>query len=124
MGIHLLKIAENEYIPVLQFDESKIDFDHGYLPVYYERIQLTNGNVDLSIAIINEIYEPLPQNEIYAIEGNEYINNVIKILSGISFDRNIPYATASFVPIRINELTGTYERFAFLRAGNRNNPNL
>ncbi len=113
MGIHQLKIAENEYIPILQFDESKIDFDNGYLPVYFERIQLINGNVDLSIAIINEIYEPLPQNEIYAIEGNEYISNDIKISSGIAFDRKKPYATASFIPIRINELTGTYERLLF-----------
>ena len=109
-GIQEIKISDNESIPLLRFDGSINEPGNNFFPVYFERIPIDYIASDLKIELYNKIFEPVPDEEIFAIDGVEIITQEIAITSYISFERKKPFATLSFIPIRKNEITGLYER--------------
>lgn len=109
-GIQHIKLSETESIPLIRFDGSVNDYESNFLPVFYDRFQLSVSPSEIDVNLLNKVFEPVPDNEVYVIEGFNEIGNKIHINTGIGFERKLPFATISFVPIRKNELTQSYER--------------
>ena len=109
-GIHQLKLSETESISMIRFDGSVNDFENNFIPVFYDRFELPQFVFEIEVEIINKVFEPIPVNEVSIIENFNEITTEININSGIGYERKKPFATISFIPIRKNQLTQSYER--------------
>jgi hypothetical protein len=109
-GVEQFNVDENESISILRFDGSIYNSGNDFLPVYFERFPIAAPAENLNVILKNKIFEPLTDIESQLVSGNNQISNEITVTGSFAFDKKQPFATASFIPIRINEITGTYEK--------------
>ena len=109
-GIDKIPVNGTETIEFLRFDGSLNEPEHQFLPYFYENFQLPNGHTDFDVEIINMIYEPLTPEEISLIVSKTELQEEISIESSTTFQRKLPFATITFLPLRMNEITGQPEK--------------
>ena len=109
-GVQQINIDENENLSMLRFSGSHNEFADGFLPSYFERFPLESQAENLGIELRNKIFEVMEIDEMEVVSGNQLIQNDLKLNYSIAYDKKKPFATLSFIPIRINEITGMYEK--------------
>ena len=109
-GVQQINIDENENLSMLRFSGSHNEFTDGFLPSYFERFPLESQAENLGIELRNKIFEVMEIDEMEVVSGNQLIQNDLKLNYSIAYDKKKPFATLSFIPIRINEITGMYEK--------------
>ena len=105
-----LKIIESESIKALNFEGAQYDPAKKFLPVYGETFlsKFDNSVVEAKTELINDVYEPL--KEVSLITDPSLINNQIVIKTTIGYERKKTVLGCSFIPIRKNPVTNSYER--------------
>jgi hypothetical protein len=105
-----LKIIESESIKALNFEGAQYDPAKKFLPVYGETFlsKFDNSVIEAKTELINDVYEPL--KEVSLITDPSLINNQIVIKTTIGYERKKTILGCSFIPIRKNPLTNSYER--------------
>jgi len=84
--------------------------DH-YLPEFYEWIELSSGSNKASADVVNLKFEPLTQEETKALGNNaKWVPKDISPKLKTINNKNQFYLTVSFIPVRKNPTTGTYEK--------------
>lgn len=109
-GVQQIKIDENENLSMFRFSGSYNEFSDGFLPSYFERFSLEAPAENLEIILTNRIFEVCEVDETEVISGKQQIQYDLKLNFSIAYDKKKPYATLSFIPIRLNEITGLYEK--------------
>jgi len=81
------------------------------LPEFCRLVQLTAESNDATASIINAKYEPLTETELKALDSNKkwVASEIVPMLKVISA-RKAFYLNISFIPVRKNALTNTYEK--------------
>ena len=80
------------------------------LPSYFERVLLNSANDEIKVSLKNKIFEEANAEEVRLLKETNYSDNEIQISTSLMFERKIPYAGISFIPIRKNSLTGKFEK--------------
>lgn len=109
-GVQQITIDENENLSMLRFSGSLNEFSDEFLPSYFERFPLPDYAENLEINLINKIFEGLDMDEAEVVSGNQLIKQDIYLEFSIAYDKKKPFAALTFIPIRINEFTGLYEK--------------
>jgi hypothetical protein len=92
----------------LFFEGAQYDPADNGLPSCFERIKLPPGYTNADITLVNTTYLPLPENEALLVKqdpGPDITPGV-----RIGYERKVPYALVSFVPLRKNPVTGKLEK--------------
>ncbi|MCF8369510.1 MAG: type IX secretion system sortase PorU [Bacteroidales bacterium] len=109
-GIQSFPSWLDEEIKMLQFEGSVNEPGNGYAPFYFEVIPLPEGHSTFDVLLENMIFSPLTSDEKSLLENSSYISSDIKTFSYLDYDRKKPQACISFLPVRINEITGQAEK--------------
>ncbi|MEZ5083560.1 MAG: type IX secretion system sortase PorU [Bacteroidales bacterium] len=109
-GIDKATISDSETLHLLRFEGSLNEPQHNFLPYFYENFQLPEGHSDFVAGLKNMIFEPLTTEEINLVLSTTEIANEIQLESTTTFQRKIPFATITFLPIRKNDITGQLEK--------------
>ncbi|MEO5571445.1 MAG: type IX secretion system sortase PorU [Bacteroidia bacterium] len=104
------KISENESITLLNFEGAKYDPSKKSLPFYGETFddKFDNSVVEAKTELLNDVYEPLKETSL--ITDPSLISSQIVVKTTIGYERKIPILAYSFIPIRKNPLTNSYEK--------------
>jgi len=105
-----VKITENRYVSELYFTGAKYDSKTGDLPVFSERFQIGNPNILIEAIITEQVWENISESGIKSIRGYEYITSAPDIATAVAIERKQPYAVVSFVPLRKDPSSGTYQK--------------
>ncbi|MEP7168942.1 MAG: type IX secretion system sortase PorU [Bacteroidota bacterium] len=104
------EITETESVTVLNFEGAHYDPAKKFLPVYAENFlsKFDNSVVEAKTELINDVYEPL--KEVSLIKDPSLITSQVIVKTTIGYERKQPILGYSFIPIRKNMLTNSYER--------------
>jgi hypothetical protein len=104
-------LTEGREINILNFENAVWDESlYGYLPVYMERFDLDSRYENVSLNIIDPLFEELIIEPGMEIEGLQMVGEEIKTEIGQITGRNKHAAYAKIMPVRKNSSTGKYER--------------
>ena len=109
-GVRAINPSETNNL--LNFEEAEYESSSNNLPIYHKRFSLSGyGNTvnNLSVIFTNTTFEPLNDEQLAAI-SRENISSQIEIKASIGYEKKIPIALVSFIPIRKNSITGLYEK--------------
>ncbi|MCX6243351.1 MAG: type IX secretion system sortase PorU [Bacteroidetes bacterium] len=97
---------------ILRFDGAGSQYEkYGALPVWLETFPLDKGNNEVGNRIIsNPVYEQINSSELTGVKDLERIPESMVPETSVSTQRTKSILTISFVPVRKNNETGTYER--------------
>ncbi len=109
-AIQKVKIAENQILNILYFDNAIYYDQISSLPVFTERFPLSSANDKLHVILKNKVFEEFDENIIKKINDIENIPDSIIINTSLVIEKKTPYALISFVPIRKNLTSGKYEK--------------
>jgi hypothetical protein len=99
--------SENSFTSYLKFEGAA--YGEKYLPLLTEKIKINPSSNQVSAQITDAEYAPL--EEVFLIEPfKDKIKSEIEITANVAFERKVPYAIISFIPLRKNPLTGAYEK--------------
>lgn len=101
-----LQISETKSIDVTSFEDAIYSSTHPTLPIYNKEFKL-DGYGDLEVRISNEVYETFTR---IANEDDVLLSATININQKVEIARRQTIGVVSFIPIRINQNTGNYER--------------
>jgi len=105
-SLRTFSLPDQKLVKSPTFEGAAYDQASNLLPIYFEKIRLDNDN-PLRVYLKNPVYQSL--NKIAVLE-NATLSSEIKINRTIAYRRKRPYAVISFVPIRYNTTTATYEK--------------
>jgi len=108
-GISAYPAGDGTMIKLLEFDGSQNLAENNFLPFYFERFALESKSSDFKATLTSQIFDPIPPDIIAQIDIDNSIGSEIKIQTQTAFERKLPYAMVTFLPIRKNEITGQYE---------------
>ena len=98
-------------IALLSFQGSVSAPGSEMLPVFLKSFLLENNQDSVSgIEILNPVYQPLNENIIHLIRGLENVEAEIELHHQISADKKETRLEVTFVPLRKNLISGSYER--------------
>jgi hypothetical protein len=103
----------NEDEPARSFLQFKgAIFNPGYhgLPSFFQHIPLDEGTNQVTITLVNPVYEPLTSAEASVVNKTAFISSDVKLGYWVGYDDKIPYAELSFIPLRKNPVSGQYEK--------------
>ena len=103
-------ISSTDVINIIEFEGSRNELENEFLPQFNGTFPLKSALSPFDIEILHPIYSPLNNDETKIIENSSLIYHELNIYSQLSIDRKKPFAHVSFIPIRINDITGTYEK--------------
>ena len=109
---HPLLFEENTNgnpIEYLYFDGAFTDVNTG-LPLFTHAFPITSLNAKLNAELSNTIYEQFDIKEQNYISTLGFDKKEILLISDISVSKKIPSGVVSFIPIRLNDQTGKYEK--------------
>ncbi len=109
-GIRQIEINDNQSISILRFVGSINDPDNDFLPKYYEKLSIPENTSEIKCRLVSPVFEQVPASEITLLNGTERIKSEIEIDASIAYERKKPFALVSFVPLRYNQLLGSYEK--------------
>jgi hypothetical protein len=101
-----LQISETKSIDIISFEDAIYSTNHPTLPIYNKEFKLDSYG-DLEVRISNEIYETFTR---IANDDDALLSASININQKVEIARRQAIGVVSFIPIRINESTGDYER--------------
>lgn len=104
----LFSFSKSISVTAFNFENCSHDGGQDYMPVYSERIALPDGNVNVDFVITDAVYQAIPPQTQVPISRN--IGTEIIPTVNISTYRKVSAAWVSFIPIRKNPATGTYEQ--------------
>lgn len=96
---------------VLSFEGAMYDYSSGLAPFYFEQIALTDDS-KISVRLVNTSFLPL-EFDISLLENLHLISSEIEVKTKVTYQSKIPFASISFIPIRLNVITGQYEKLVF-----------
>jgi hypothetical protein len=102
-----LQITETRNIDVTSFENAIYKSTHPTLPIYNKEFKLDSYG-DLEVRISNEVYEIFEREP--NTEDDKFLSGTINIDKKVEIARRQSIGAVSFIPIRINEVTGDYER--------------
>src|SRR6185312_10553630 len=103
--------ADAARIEYLNLKGGKYDPKNHYLPEFFDWIELSGGSNKASASVVNPQFEPLTAEETKALGANakwvpQDISPKVRVLN----KKSQFYLSVSFIPIRKNRSTGTYEK--------------
>ncbi len=98
-----------EQVTVVSFDGAQLD-NETLLPLFTERIYLGKNKMNIKASIKNAVYEIISSADIQKIKNLSNLSSSILINSRTSIARKSFYGNVSFIPLRINQITGQYEK--------------
>lgn len=124
-GIHVFSMADQETMRMVRFEGSVNESKNNFIPVYYEVFELNDATISFEVSLQSAIYEPATAEEVSIFKNSNEISSEISIDHTFGFERKMPRGTISFIPLRINEITGQYEKlvhFNFLISEEQSGP--
>jgi hypothetical protein len=103
-----IHVSEDEVIIKGGFDGAIYKQGHPGLPFYSGTFPLPPEAAGLSAFIENAVYDIAPEG-FSNIMGIDLVKEEMELSAFISYDRKMPYANCSFIPVRINPYSGQYE---------------
>ena len=99
----------------LSFNKAGYNLNEHLLPIYSDRVALPFGATSASVELLDEKYIPLTDAEksamnTYDTKTKKTVENNIKVEITVAMQKKRPYAYFQFIPIRINKMTGGYEK--------------
>ncbi|MEO6883543.1 MAG: type IX secretion system sortase PorU [Bacteroidia bacterium] len=111
-------LPDGREVSYICFQKAIYDSKTQPLPTYYETIKLSGNPTDISVSLINDVYEPLTSAEVnLATQKNIFLSTKIKIIANVGYSQKQAFAQIKFIPIRKNTFTGAYEKlvsFSFI----------
>ncbi|MGD0711911.1 MAG: type IX secretion system sortase PorU, partial [Bacteroidales bacterium] len=104
-GIKKFKVNDEYTEEYLTFEGASIKHQ---LPYYYEKIKVA-GNYSYSAIITNPQYKECSSEETIFLKSKK-LSNEISVQSTSAAEKRVPYLCVSFVPLRINKITGRVEK--------------
>lgn len=80
------------------------------LPQYSEIIDLTNGITSVSVEILNTQYEAIDVSSLAEFKNLDKIEKQVKLEYSVEFEKKLPKAVISLIPLRFNAEIGKIER--------------
>lgn len=119
-GIVREKISDHIAFSYLFFDGADVSSGNNFLPSYYYYKELAWEPETAEAFISSEKFEELGPEEVQVIRSSHgeqdiKIGKQINVGAQIRFFRKKPMMEVSFIPIRINEKTGKYEKLVAFR---------
>ena len=108
--LQTVSISQDESVDILRFAGSVNESGNAFAPYFYEVFSLPDGTVDFQARLRSVIYETAPANEQAYLK--EILDDLeeIQVLQSLGTDRKRPVAAVSFMPLRLNTVTGLYEK--------------
>ncbi len=99
----------------LSFNKAGYNLSKHLLPIYSDRVALPFGATAANVELLDEKYIPLTDAEksamnSYNTKTKKTVENDIKVEITVVMQKKRPYAYFQFIPIRINKMTGGYEK--------------
>ncbi|MBE9484751.1 MAG: hypothetical protein IMY74_07885, partial [Bacteroidetes bacterium] len=105
-----VRITDNKYVYELSFAGARYNSETGSLPVFRERFSVGNPNINIEASITEEVWENISEAALKNIQGFEYIGSDLKISTAVAMERKQAFAAISFVPLRKNPASGSYQK--------------
>ncbi len=102
-----LGLPHGESHKVLSFAGAQYTKD--FLPLYLERIKLPSQDNEASVTLVNPVYEALDAVS-EALVNKKKISPLVSPKVVITYERKMPTAEVTFVPLRLNPVNGRAER--------------
>lgn len=109
-GVQTVSLPGLETLKMVRFEGSLNESQDDFLPVFYEAIRLGEETTSFVATLQSAIYEPASPEERLIFEQASCIGNEIKVNQSLGYERKKPIGSVSFIPVRINETTGQYEK--------------
>lgn len=94
--------AGEQKIRVMNFEGAVFENPETSLPYYFTQVKTDNGAGAVSVMVVSETYEDIPETELRDIDHLDLLQTEIKISSSIATDRKQKFAQIWFVPLRIS----------------------
>ena len=108
--IQKFRITDEQVIYQLYFDGAIYTARSPGIPLYSERFPIRITNAKISAQLINKQFEEINDPNLTKIAGLSFIKDRIMVDASVVFERKVPFAVVSFIPIRKNPSTGKYEK--------------
>ncbi|MEN8225005.1 MAG: type IX secretion system sortase PorU [Bacteroidota bacterium] len=104
-----IRITDTRSVFELSFSGARYDLATASLPVYKERFAIGSQNTTVEALITDPVWEDMDA-DITSLEGYGLINDKIEVTTSVAIERKQAFAAISFVPLRRNNATGTYQK--------------
>jgi hypothetical protein len=109
-AVSKVKITDTRIIYELGFKGARYHSRTADLPVFMERFATGNPNIEVEAILSNQVWESIPESSIRQVKGYEMIADGLEINTGVALEKKQAFAVVSFVPLRKNSMTGSYEK--------------
>ncbi|MFB6342573.1 type IX secretion system sortase PorU [Saccharicrinis sp. FJH62] len=99
------QVTKEDSIGFLNFEGAQNSDEYGYLPQYYTYVPINQGdfgNVDFSVTLKNQKWEPLPVNTNQQIQGMDFISDSAIIEHYVTMSRGNGALDITVIPLRKN----------------------
>jgi len=100
----------SQKVKFVYFEGASYESKNNYLPSYFERIKLKNNRSSCSVTLANPVFINCTDAEIDLVKNSALIGNEIIINTPVALDRKEAFALVSFIPLRKNKVSGTFEK--------------
>lgn len=94
----------------LSFEDAHYNWQVHHLPIFFEKIPLNKNTEQCNASITNAVFENVTGQEASLISGATTISDNVVVDCKIGYDRKIPQALISFIPIRKNPQGKGYQK--------------
>ncbi|MEE4255511.1 MAG: type IX secretion system sortase PorU [Bacteroidales bacterium] len=108
--VQKIRISDTRTVSEFYFDGATYNRETADLPVYSERFAVGDPNIRVEAVFTEEVWENINESSIRQISGFEKIASDLEVKTFVAKERKRPYAVISFIPLRRNAATGTYQR--------------
>ena len=105
-----VKPSENITQKFLNFSGAQFVFEDAFLPRFSQKVALSGNNIGFTVSLLNQVFEPLTEEESSIIKDPSLILSDIKVDVSISTSKKQNYGVYSFIPIRKNLGSGKFEK--------------
>lgn len=95
---------------ILSFESAHYDGQAHQLPIYFEKVALDKGNQSCKAQISNPVFESISDQEASLIFKENSPSSDIIVDCKVGYDRKIPHALISFIPLRKNPQGNGYQK--------------
>jgi hypothetical protein len=95
---------------VMGFAGSENSYERQFAPEFFEVFQLSQNASGYQAELKDMIFEPINPDDIHKLGWLNLVGQEIKLDMSFSYDRKKPFAIISFIPVRMNQITGHFER--------------
>jgi len=101
--------SEDITVQYLYFENASVD-PSSSLPVYSEYFNIDKSNTDIQCELHNVVFTPVNPEEKTFLEKLDYNYPAVRIQKEIFISKKNPVLSVSFVPIRLNPESGSFEK--------------